>query len=212
MAGDERVLAVLGGTGRTGRPFVEQALAAGHGVRLLTRDPARAPEGVDAVAGSPDDPEALEAVTRGAGVLVNALGYDGGLDEPQDLRTRTAEAIVAALAGGGPRRVVAIGNAGVLPEGPRLRGEDGPPEYRHTFQDHLGVLRALQPSELDWTLLCPPYIPDGPPSGRARIALDAYPEGAGGSVTTGELARVTLEIALDPAAPRGRVGVAEPRD
>jgi uncharacterized protein len=206
------VLAVLGGTGRTGRPLVERALGDGHAVRVLTRDPSRAPAGVDAVAGRADDPEALEALAAGAAVLVNALGYDGGLDEPQDLRTRTAEAIVEALAGGGPRRVVAIGNAGVLPEGPRLRGEDGAPEYRHIFHDHLGVLRALQASGLDWTLLCPPYIPDGPPSGRARVAVDAYPEGAGGSVTTGELARVALEFALDPAAPRGRVGVAEPRD
>ena len=34
-------LAIFGATGKTGRPLVEQALAAGHSVAALARDPAK---------------------------------------------------------------------------------------------------------------------------------------------------------------------------
>jgi uncharacterized protein len=214
-AGDHpSTLAVIGGTGRTGRHVVEQALAAGHRIRLLTRDPSglQPARGLDAVLGHPTDPGAVRETARGADLLVDVLGYDGGIAEPQDVRRRAARAIARVAEHDGPRRLVVVASAAVLPAGDRLRGEEGGPAYRYVFEDHRGVLRVLEDSGLDWTLVCPPDIPDGPPSGRALIAHDAHPEGAGGRITTGELARVVLELALDPDAQRGRVGVAEPRE
>ncbi|MCZ9353808.1 NAD(P)H-binding protein [Streptomyces mutabilis] len=60
---------VSGATGNVGRPLVNQLLAAGHPVRALTRDPAKAnlPEGAEVVAGNlavtSTLPDAFEGVT-----------------------------------------------------------------------------------------------------------------------------------------------------
>lgn len=59
---------VTGATGHVGRHLVEQLAAAGHPVRALTRDPAKArlPKGVEAVAGDFADPASLERALDGA--------------------------------------------------------------------------------------------------------------------------------------------------
>lgn len=59
---------VMGGTGKVGRPLVDQLLSAGHAVRVLSRRP-RAnglPAGVEVVAGSPDDGASVAAALAGA--------------------------------------------------------------------------------------------------------------------------------------------------
>ncbi|GAA2804456.1 NmrA family NAD(P)-binding protein [Crossiella cryophila] len=58
---------VSGATGNVGRPLVEELLAAGHQVRALTRNPAKAnlPAGVEVVAGNLDNTDSLAEVFTG---------------------------------------------------------------------------------------------------------------------------------------------------
>jgi uncharacterized protein YbjT (DUF2867 family) len=71
---------VTGATGNVGRPLVEQLLAAGHQVRALTRDPAKAnlPQAADVVAGDLADPASLAGIFDGVGAahLINFNGAD----------------------------------------------------------------------------------------------------------------------------------------
>jgi uncharacterized protein YbjT (DUF2867 family) len=55
------MILVTGATGNVGRRVVERLVAAGHGVRAVTRDPGRAtlPAGVETVAADLADPETL---------------------------------------------------------------------------------------------------------------------------------------------------------
>ncbi|MCG5219387.1 NmrA family NAD(P)-binding protein [Streptosporangium soli] len=71
---------VTGATGNVGRPLVEQLLAAGHRVRALTRDPAKAnlPAGAEAVAGDLTDTTSLAEALAGvsAAHLISFNGAD----------------------------------------------------------------------------------------------------------------------------------------
>jgi 6,7-dimethyl-8-ribityllumazine synthase len=72
-------IAVFGGTGRTGRQVVTQALAAGHEVRVLVRseDSARRlgrHHRLTAVVGTFEQPGPVEAVVKGAGAVISTLG------------------------------------------------------------------------------------------------------------------------------------------
>jgi uncharacterized protein YbjT (DUF2867 family) len=60
-------ITVLGATGRTGRPLVEELLTRGHNVTALVRDPTTyaAPDGVTVVAGHSRETAVLAAAVAG---------------------------------------------------------------------------------------------------------------------------------------------------
>ncbi|WP_246018737.1 SDR family oxidoreductase [Saccharothrix australiensis] len=121
---------VTGATGTVGRPLVAQLLAAGHRVRALTRDPAKAnlPAGAEAVAGNLADTASLAAAFSGVDA-VHLIGFDGA-----DFAPLTNGAEIADVAkGAGVRRVTV------------LRGDvtKGPLE------------EAVEASGLEWTHLAP---------------------------------------------------------
>jgi len=68
------VIAVTGGTGFLGTHTVSALLRRGERVRLLARDPARVPDGVDVVVGDVTDPEAVASVVDGASAVLHAAG------------------------------------------------------------------------------------------------------------------------------------------
>ncbi|GGS18645.1 MULTISPECIES: NmrA family NAD(P)-binding protein [Streptomyces] len=71
---------IAGATGNVGRPLVEQLLAAGHPVRALTRNPAKAnlPEGAEVIAGNLSDTSSLVEAFKGvtAAHLISFNGED----------------------------------------------------------------------------------------------------------------------------------------
>jgi uncharacterized protein YbjT (DUF2867 family) len=98
-------LLIAGATGNVGRHLVEQLLAAGHEVRALTRNAARAklPEGAVVVEGDLTRPESLAGAMEGVeGLhLINFSGDDYGL-------LQTGRAIVAMAERAGVRRVTVL--------------------------------------------------------------------------------------------------------
>lgn len=121
---------VTGATGTVGRALVHQLLEAGHRVRALTRDPARAglPSQVEVVAGDLADTSTLAPAFAdvSAAHLITFAG-----DEQAELPN--AAEIVALAASSGIRRTTVLGGS----------PEPGPME------------RALTASGLGWTWLCP---------------------------------------------------------
>jgi uncharacterized protein YbjT (DUF2867 family) len=122
---------VTGATGKAGRHVVDHLLRAGHPVRALTRDPARAaarlPAGVEVVAGDLTRPDSLEPALAGVtGLhLLTAAGEDYAT-------LRTGPRIVELAREAGVRRVTVLWN-----------GAPGPVE------------EAVADSDLEWTRLQP---------------------------------------------------------
>ncbi|GAA4725993.1 NAD(P)H-binding protein [Phytohabitans rumicis] len=121
---------VAGATGTVGRPLLQQLLAAGHRVRALTRDPAKAalPAGAEVVAGNLADTGSLAAAFAGVDAA-HLIGFDGADFSP----LANGEQIVDLATTAGVRRVTL------------LKGE----------QEKTALEVAIEASDLAWTYLAP---------------------------------------------------------
>ncbi|GAA1724812.1 SDR family oxidoreductase [Isoptericola hypogeus] len=172
-------LALIGATGRTGRHALATALDRGHDVAVLVRDPSRLPEAtrdrVRVVVGDSTGPVALADLLAGADAVVSALGPTG---KQPDLHTRTARSLVEIMTAGGPRRFVGVSGAGIDVPGDRKAGKDKAISWLirtlggDVVKDKPAEHAAWAASGLDWTLVRPPRLVDGPAAG--RLEHDAH--------------------------------------
>lgn len=104
------VLAITGGTGFVGRHLIDQALAAGHRVRALTRRVQPARPGVTWVEGALDGADSLAQLVTGADVVIHVAGVVNAADRAGFAAGNIAgtAAILAATRGAGVRRFVHV--------------------------------------------------------------------------------------------------------
>jgi len=162
-------IAVFGGTGRTGRQVVTQALAAGHEVRVLVRseDSARRlgrHDRLTAVVGTFEQPGPTEAVVKGAGAVISTLGAT--VEGPTTVCTDGVRAILAAMGRQGVRRLLVLSAHGVGDSHDRspyvvavwaLRG--------HRMRDKETMEELIRAADIDATIVRLPALTEGPPPG-----------------------------------------------
>ena len=125
-------IALFGATGRTGTRLLAAALAAGHTVRALVRDPSRLPSrvGLEVVVGDVLNLMDVASVVQETDGVLATLG-GGTTAEPGTSRSQGMRNIIAAMERHGVSRIVGLGGAGVLDaaNGQGLRSEQpGYPE------------------------------------------------------------------------------------
>ena len=198
-------LVVLGATGRTGRLVVDQALAAGHTVTALVRSPEKLTTGnsnLRVVAGQPTDKAAVARALEGADALISTLGGKGSVIAD------STRAIVAAAHAAGVRRVVVLSSWFV--ERDRMdavtRLLTGL-AMGAMIKDKSAGEQVLRRSDLDWTIVYPSILTDGPALGSAA----ALPEGAERKMTQrisrADVAAWLLEAATTDQYSRRTVGI-----
>lgn len=151
-------ITVLGGTGFVGTALVSRLAAAGHRLRLPTRDPLGARHlavlpNVERLRADVHDPAQLRSVVAGSDVLVNLVGIlnekgssgEGFLKAHAEL---TRKAIAACLETG-TRRYLHMSSLGA--------DENGPSHYQRSKGVAERHVRAA-PDTLDWTILRPSVI------------------------------------------------------
>lgn len=188
---------VLGATGRTGRHVVEELLRRGHPVTALARDPGKLGPlagRVSVVTGEARDAAALAAAVTGADAVLSALGPVG---KDRTLHTDVAPRLVEAMRSAGVRRFVGISGAGVDAPGDRKSRRDRIiSKLVHVFggavaQDKERERETWAASGLDWTLVRPPRIVDGP--GTGEVAHDAVHTQRSTKITRPDLARFLVD-------------------
>jgi putative NADH-flavin reductase len=211
-------LTVFGATGGTGRHVVEQALAEGHEVTAVVRDPARLRVAdrpglrvvTAEIADTPANREAIRAAVRDADAVIDALGPPG--TGPTTVKTDAARLIVAAMRDTGTTRLVVLSASGAHTTGdslpirllvkPVLRRI-----LRHAFADMLAMEEIVRASGLDWTIVLPPRLTDGPRTGRVRRRVDASVRGSF-SISRADLAGTVLQAATASGLRRASLWVA----
>jgi uncharacterized protein YbjT (DUF2867 family) len=130
------MILVIGATAHFGRQTVESLLAAGHPVRALTRDPARAalPEGTEVVRGDLTRPETLAPALAGVTGMFLVLPY--GMDPAPLLR---------AADRAGVRRIAFLSSGAVVD------GAERQPDVIAAY--HHEVEQAVMATGAEWTFL-----------------------------------------------------------
>ena len=172
-------LIILGSTGSLGRHVLRQALAAGHEVTVLVRDPARlAPQARDRVAIHAGDLNvSLPAdVVAGHDALVNCAGNVADGARFVDLVARIVDCVESLPVGGRPVCWFLAGAALLDIDDSGRRGVELP-KIGSTYWPHQANLQRLARSALDWRLLCPGPMVDRPALGveRLRISHERLP-------------------------------------
>jgi putative NADH-flavin reductase len=180
-------LTVLGGTGRIGRLVVEQALAGGHDVTLLVRDPAKVAtlgDTVRVVVGQVGDQAALADALGGADGVISALGPDGNrVDQVVALR-EGMRAVIAAMGQAGVSRIVNLSGAAVDAPGDRKPTLDRIASRvvrlvsGHVVAAKQAEFDELRGSDLEWVAVRPPLVTDGPHTGHYQAGEDVLHPGA----------------------------------
>ena len=199
-----KTIALFGATGKTGRRVADKALAAGHHVNALVRDPAKPPvtgDRLTVIRGDVRDPAAVAATVAGADVVLSLFGQVKG--SPKTLQADGTRVIVEAMQGAGVRRIVSLSGGGLRDphDRPKLPDQIIRTLLRlmagHVLADAEAHLEVLKASGLDWTVVRGPRLTEEPGTGGYRVGWVGI--GTGTSISRDDLADFILTQVDDPA-------------
>jgi putative NADH-flavin reductase len=184
MFGRMRVL-VVGATGGTGRAITTRALVEGHTVTAYARRAAELPSGdgrLQRVPGDVLDAAALDAAVRDQDAVICTLGTPPTRSRVSLFSQGTAN-LVAAMSAHGVRRIICITGLGCG----NSRGHGGflydrvvlPFVLRAIYEDKERQEDIIRKSGLDWIIVRPAFLTNGPSSGNFLALNDLHGVRAG---------------------------------
>jgi len=218
-------LTIFAATGGIGRQALEQALAAGHEVTAVVRNPnglsgeARIVR-VDLAAAAP---EALESAVAGADGVLSGLGPRSASEA--GIASQGTRAIVQAMRATDVRRIVVVSAAPIgtvpspdRPQPPKHDPGDGffmrhlfSPLVKTALRKHYADLArmedVLRESGLDWTVVRPPKLTDKPLTGTYRMAYGQNLRG-GWDISRADVAHYMLRVLQQPETIKQVIGIA----
>jgi putative NADH-flavin reductase len=218
-------LTIVAATGGIGRQALEQALAAGHDVTAVVRDPGKLSRAVRAVAVdlAAADPWVLVPAVAGADAVLSCLGPRSVAEA--GIASRGTRAILQAMQATGVRRIVVVSAAPVStvpspgrPRPPRHDPGEGflvrnlaspviKAVFRRPYADLALMEDMLEASGLDWTVVRPPRLTNGPLTGTSRTAVGRNLR-RGILVSRADVAQLMLRVLERPETIKQAIGVA----
>ncbi len=204
-------LTIFGGTGRIGAQLVSQALAAGQQVRVLARTPAALPpaDGLTVIEGNVLDPARVAGAVDGADAVLAALG-PRGQKSPAMLAT-AGRNIVEAMTKTGASRLISVSAAGAYirddPDMGALLKWLLPALLGSQFADTRELERVVAGSDLDWTMVRPARLTNGPLTGRYRVRPQFVPAG-GRKISRADVAHFIGQVLAEHSWTRSAPAIA----
>ncbi|MDO8964474.1 MAG: SDR family oxidoreductase [Coriobacteriia bacterium] len=203
---------VLGATGRTGAQVLEQALGHGHDVTAFVRDPARLTavhDRLQVVVGDVSDPAAVQDAVDGHDAVISALGSRG--ERPVTVYSDGIANTIRAMTARGIHRLVvcsAGGAGGARNELPlTMRLFTASPGMKAIYDDLDRMEGDIMLSDLEWTIVRPAGLTDGPLTGRYRTVLGSVvPKGQ--RISRADVAALMLKCAEGDLYSRAAVAIA----
>ena len=153
-------IVVFGASGTIGSSIAAEALARGHQVTAVVRDPTRVGPphpALSVVAGDVLDASNVAAAVAGHDVVACAVGPRLPSDTPK-LVVDAARSLIDGLAQARVDRLVIVGGAGSLEVAPGVRLVDTP-EFPAAWKGialaHCDALAVYRAADLDWTYISP---------------------------------------------------------
>ena len=202
---------VFGANGGIGRNVVEQALAAGHRVTAVARRPETVklqhPQLV-VKRGDVLDAPGLLPLLVGQQAVVSAVGAPSRA--PTVVYSDGVGNILRAMEPAGVRRLLCISATGLEP-GPLVQRVVAKvvlwPLLRNMYSDLVCMEDRVRHSDVDWTIVRPPRLTDGPHTGHYVDSHNAHLPAAW-TISRADLADYLVHHLNDPATYRTWVEVA----
>ena len=194
-------ITVVGGSRGTGALVAQQAAAAGHEVRTVSRSLTTPVASVDHLALDATDAAAVQPAVHGADAVVVTVGAPARAGETP--RTDITRAVVAAMKAEGVRRIVVQSSWGVGDSYDSMpfvmKRVVVPLILKQALVDHGLQETLLADSGLDWTVLRPGGLTNETTAGTVRLGPGVGGPGTLGRVARADVAALLLACLADPA-------------
>jgi putative NADH-flavin reductase len=171
-------IVVFGATGGIGSQVVKQGLDAGHEMTVIARHPSSMTlqhERLEVIQGDVLQPDTIRASIAGKDAVISALGVRNLA--PTTLYSGGVMNIMQAMQAFEVQRILCISASGLDP-GPRWERLIAKPILwlilRNMYTDLVRMETAVKMSNLDWTILRPPTLTNGPRTGRYQSAINQH--------------------------------------
>ncbi|WP_236789118.1 NAD(P)-dependent oxidoreductase [Amycolatopsis sp. GM8] len=218
-------LTIFAATGGIGRQLVEQAVAAGHEVTAVVRNPAKVSAPVNIVTADLASPDlaVLESAVSGADAVLSGLGARTKAEA--GVAGRGTLEMIDAMKATGVRRIAVVSAAPIgtvaspgNPHPPKHDPGEGfvmrnllTPMVKRVLREHYADLAVmedeLRASGLDWTIIRPPQLNDKPLTGRYRTAYGQNLK-SGSKISRADVAHLMLQAIQRPETIQTIMGVA----
>ena len=194
---------VFGASGATGREVVKQALERGHSVGAFVRDPAKFEikhANLSLMVGDVAEYASVERAVSGRDAVASALGSGNSLRSDPPL-IDGVQHIIRAMDHAGVRRFVYLSMLGVGDSGKQLGLVDRyivlPLLLRNVLADHARKEEFIKRSGLDWVIVRPPRLTNGPYTGNYRSGEDVRERRLSASISRADVAEFIVEQLAD---------------
>jgi putative NADH-flavin reductase len=219
-------LTIFAATGGIGRQALEQAVAAGHDVTAVVRNPKKLSSGGVRIVTADlatADPVVLESAVGGADAVLSGLGPRSNSEA--GIASQGTRTIVQAMQATDVRRIVVVSAApiGTVPS----PGRPKPPKHdpgdgffmrnlfsplvkaalRKRYADLALMENILRDSGLDWTVVRPPRLTNGPLTGTYRTAYGRNVR-RGLRISRADVAHLMLRALEQPETIKQTIGIA----
>ncbi|MDZ4669253.1 MAG: SDR family oxidoreductase [Phototrophicales bacterium] len=197
-------IAIFGGTGKTGKHLVLEALNAGHDVTILARTPSKLGiehPALQIIQGDLANVSAIETTIAGADVVMSVLGPTPK-QTPFAISTGITN-ILTAMKKHGVNRLVISAGAGVGDPNDKPKFVDRLAKValktlsKQAYEDMNRVVEIIKASDVQWTVIRVPMLTDQPKKNKIRMGY------LGGDVgirlSRADMAEFMLHKGLDKA-------------
>jgi uncharacterized protein len=204
-------IALFGATGRVGGELLSLLLENNHHVTVLVRKPEmlQVHANLTVIKGDARVKSDIEKTLDSVDSVVSALGTD-----QTTVLTEAVAHIISIMEKQNINRIVTIGTGGILssrvnPELLRYQSSESKRKSTVAAKEHHKVYDMLKETLLDWTIVCPTYLPTGAATNAYIIERDRLPVGAV-QTTTGDTALFTYKELMETNHIGHRVGIMSP--
>lgn len=205
-------IALFGATGRVGYAILTLLLEKGIEVTVLVRNSEKLQiqPGLTVLQGDARSTTDVERTLDGVNAVISALGTD-----KTSVLTESITHIITVMQKQRIKRIITIGTAGILdsrvePGLLRYQSSESKRKSSTAAQEHHRVYDLLNDTSLDWTIICPTYLPTGASTDEYSILRDMLPVNAV-QTTTGDTALFAVNELLNNDHIGYRVGIMSPQ-
>lgn len=200
---------VFGATGGVGQSVVNQAVESGFEVTAFVRTPEKLKtthEKLTVIKGDAFNQEEVSAAIAGHDAVISCLGSSQGMKKSTELQDMVKN-IVAGMQEHGVKRIVYTASAGIYNELPGISGKLMMGMLKNALTDHRAATDWIESHGLNYTIVRPMGLTNGPFSGQYREAAEGVPEKAK-SISRADVAHFIIKSLNDPQYENTSIGIA----